>query len=152
MMTPSRNDLREHFRSLADAYLLEVYGAGTLTALALEVASEELTRRGIAHVPRSLEDEDVTEPADEDPVILETVARSLMTSELEILRARLESEGIPSYVMDGNMNQAYSLIAPALGGARLQVPQEYAATAKEIIAALNSGVLAVRDGDDSSIE
>lgn len=150
-MAPSRDALYEHFRDLADDYLLEVYGSGTLIPLAQEVAEAELTRRGIPHSPVPVADEGLEVPAEEDPVILETVVRSLVTSQLEVLRARLEAEGIPAFIMDGNMNQSYSLVSAAIGGARLQVPRSYAGAAREIIAAMNSGLLAVRDGDDSTI-
>jgi hypothetical protein len=74
-----------------------------------------------------------------------TVARSHDTSEMFILSARLEAEGIPSFVADANINQTYSLLSIASGGVRLQVPGEFADAAKRIIADVNSGLLALDD-------
>ncbi len=79
-----------------------------------------------------------------------TVARSLDTSEMFILSARLEAEGIPSFVADANINQTYSLLSIASGGVRLQVPSEFAVTARKIIADVNSGLLALDDDEGSS--
>ncbi|CAG4885186.1 conserved protein of unknown function [Georgfuchsia toluolica] len=145
----NRDELTKYFAGLADDYLLETFESGTLTPLAFEIAEAELSRRGIPH-PSSLPVEEEIKSDDGDPVHLETIARSFKSQRLEILRARLEAEGIPAFVMDGNMNQAFSVASPALGGARLQVPRQYVTQAKEIIAAIDSGALAAnaRDADD----
>lgn len=76
-----------------------------------------------------------------------TVARSFDTSGMLILSARLEAEGIPSFVTDANINQTYSLLSIAAGGVRLQVPSEFAVAATKIIADVNSGLLALDDDD-----
>lgn len=151
-MLDERQSVTDHFRDLTDDCLLETYGSGSLTPLALEVAGEELTRRGIAHSLPAAAAETVAPCVAEAAVILETVARSLETSRLEILRARLEAEGIPAFVFDGNTNQAYSFISPAMGGARLQVPCAFAAEARELIAAIDSGKLTAnsRDVDETN--
>ena len=77
-----------------------------------------------------------------------TVARSLDTSQLQVLRARLDAEGIPSFVADEGMNQMISLYSVALGGMRLMVPEEFAADARQIIGLVKSGRFAFREGDD----
>jgi hypothetical protein len=87
------------------------------------------------------------EPDSDDPIIFETVARSWSTSQSEILRARLVAEGIPAFVVNGGVNQLYPFISMPMGGAKLQVPQKYAIQAREIIAAVNSGALAITDED-----
>ena len=112
----------------------------------MPVAEAELSRREIVHVAVAT-NEDETKTDDGEPVFLETIARSLKSQQLEILRARLEAEGIPAFVMDGNMNQAYSLVSVALGGARLQVPRQYIAQAREIMANINSGAFAANARD-----
>ncbi|BBP03451.1 hypothetical protein TPL01_09160 [Sulfuriferula plumbiphila] len=76
-----------------------------------------------------------------------TVARSLDSSEMLILSALLEAEGIPSFVADVNINQTYSLLSIAAGGVRLQVPSEFSVAARQIIADVNSGLLALDDDD-----
>jgi len=147
---PSHESLTEYFGDLSDDYLLEVYNSRTLIPLAIEVADRELTRRNIPHPPPSAvgeKEEEAEAPESGAPVVFATVARSWSTSQMEILRARLEAEGVPAFVVDGGMNQMYSLISPALGGARLQVPREHAREAREIIAAVNSGVLAATNQD-----
>ncbi|MES2072138.1 MAG: DUF2007 domain-containing protein [Pseudomonadota bacterium] len=74
---------------------------------------------------------------------LETVAVYGSMLEAEILRARLEADGIPAIVVDGNLVQAYSLIAIAVGGVRVQVMAEYAARARELVKRLDDGELMI---------
>lgn len=71
----------------------------------------------------------------------ETIARSTIPSDLEVMRALLESERIPAFVVDGGINQVYSLLAVATGGARLQVASEHVAAARQILAVFESGQL-----------
>jgi len=75
----------------------------------------------------------------------ETIARSMTPSDLEVMRALLESERIPAFVLDGGINQVYSLLAVATGGARLQVASEHVAAARQILAAFESGQLTLDD-------
>jgi hypothetical protein len=75
----------------------------------------------------------------------ETIARSSVPSDLEVMRALLESERIPAFVLDGGINQVYSLLAVATGGARLQVASEHATAARQILKAFESGQLALDD-------
>ena len=82
----------------------------------------------------------------------ETIARSSVPSDLEIIKALLESEGIPAFIVDGGINQVYSLIAVATGGARLQVASEYADAARQILKALDAGQLALDDDADVAEE
>ncbi len=145
-MMSSQGPHPEYFSGLTDDYLLEIFESGTLTPVAEELAGTELSRRKIPHSKASAE-EDESRVNDGEPVVLETVARSYGSSQLEILRARLEVEGIPAFVMDGNVNQAYSLISPAMGGARLQVSRHHVAEANEIIASINSGAFAANADD-----
>jgi hypothetical protein len=61
--------------------------------------------------------------------------------EAEILRARLESDGIPAVVIDGNLVQTDWFLSNAVGGAKVQVPERYIERAREIISVMNSGEL-----------
>lgn len=91
--------------------------------------------------------EDLKNPGD-----FETIARSTVPSDLEIIKALLESEGIPAFILDGGINQVYSLIAVATGGARLQVASEYVDAARQILMALDAGQLALDDDADVAEE
>ncbi len=75
----------------------------------------------------------------------ETIARSMTPSDLEVMRALLESERIPAFVLDGGITQMYSLIAVATGGARLQVASEHVAAARQILTAFETGQLTLDD-------
>jgi hypothetical protein len=82
-----------------------------------------------------------------DPV---EVARSIASGpgELEILRARLASEGIPSYIADSNINGMNALWSIALGGTRLMVPAAHATAARDIISLVRSGAFELGDDED----
>jgi hypothetical protein len=139
-MTNFEQELAETYREFADEYLLDKWESGTLTDLAMKVAGEELTRRGIPHHANPQHEEDC-EPGIGEIITFETVAQSLNTSAIYVLRARLEAEGIPSWVADTNLNQVY--LSGAARRARLLVPSKYSAAAKAIIADINSGALAL---------
>lgn len=141
--------LAEIYRAYNDDYLLEKYRSGTLTALGEKVVSQELLNRNICPLPPWPVNPAVK--ADQSaPLRFVTVASSFNSIAMHILCARLEAEGIPAYVADSHMAQAYSTVSIAVGGARLQVVQEYRDDALELIAAINSGALTARDSDDSS--
>ncbi len=62
----------------------------------------------------------------------ETIAIFEFTSDAQILKAKLESEGIEVYLKDEHTLDADPLISNALGGVKLQVPSEKASKAFEI--------------------
>ena len=146
-MIDPRAELTETYRDMSDEELVARWTNGHLTEVATEVARAELTRRGIP-IPRvsPLEDTDDGEPG--EPLGFVTVARSLVASQIEVLRARLEGDGIPSFVADEGMNRMISLYSVALGGIRLMVPEKYADEARQIIGLVKSGQFALRDGED----
>jgi hypothetical protein len=147
-MADPRAELAETYRDMNDAELMERWIEGNLTEVAMEVARAEFSRREI-QPPEVLPQNDADETADaEETVTFVTVARSLIPSELHILCARLEGDGIPSFVVDDNITRMNSLWSVAVGGARLLVPQPLAAAAKQIIAHVKSGRFALREGDD----
>jgi len=55
-----------------------------------------------------------------------------LLADAEILRIKLESEGIPVYLKDANILQAEPFIATAIGGVKVQVPLEYRQRAEAI--------------------
>ena len=75
---------------------------------------------------------------------LVTVRRFYTTPEAELAKIALESEGIQAFVADGNMA---SMLANAVGWAKVQVNDEDAARATEILAAWRPPVRAAEDSD-----
>ena len=69
----------------------------------------------------------------------------------QILRARLQGDGIPARLADEHTNQTQQLWAPALGGVRVQVPAKHFDEAKKIIADFESGRLALADDDAPAV-
>ena len=144
-MATFQEALAEIYRNFSDEYLLEKLGSGTMIALAVKVAEDELESRGISYRPMPQQEEAYAAPIPYQALQFVTVASSLNSIALHILRARLEAEGIPAIVADANMAQSYSV---AVGGARVQVPSEFYEEARQIIADVNSGALALNDDDD----
>ena len=72
---------------------------------------------------------------------LVTVASYVEPSEAHVVRALLESAGLPATVADEHHVTANYPISTALGGVRVQVPQEHFEAAAELVAAYASGEL-----------
>jgi Putative prokaryotic signal transducing protein len=148
-MNDHREELAATFAQMGDEELLERWRSGVLTEVAVEVARDELARRGIdapQFVPLEFLDEDSTGQGD---VSFVTVARSLEPLQIEMLRARLQAEGIMAFAIDAGINQANALVSIAVGGVRLMVPRESADEARRIIGLIRSGRFALRDGDEA---
>jgi len=140
-------DLASRFSQLSDAELLSRFASGMLTALASAIAAREIRRRGLElpEVP------DVQAPeADEYAGDYETVARYLNVMDAHVVYACLEAAGIPAYIADAQIVQTNSLWAPAVGGARIMVQARYVKDAQEVIAAFDSGALALQDEDKTT--
>jgi hypothetical protein len=147
-MEDPRTGLRQSFSEMSDEELLERWRGGYLTDIAVEIARTEFSLRGIqppAYVARRV-DSDTADEA--EPSELVEIARSQVVVELEMLAARLESEGIPSVIVNANTNRMGPQFSNAAGGARLLVQSQFARNAKDIIALVNSGVFTLGDGDD----
>lgn len=134
----TRQSLSEQFQWLNDDELLARFRSGELTELAKNVAGEELQRRGLdiseSAVEPTPEHEDVV--ADEDLV---TIARVSTPAEAEMLRGRLEVEGVPAVVADAHTVQALALMALVVGGVRVLVPASYADRAMAIVKGVANG-------------
>lgn len=99
-MFTAHEALVEIYRAMSDEELIERWVTGNLTEAAMSVAWSEFTRRGI-QPPYVVSTGRVDDAADTDETVtFVTVARSLIPSELHILRARLEGDGIPSFIVD----------------------------------------------------
>ncbi len=75
-----------------------------------------------------------TSPGGEAPVKWVRVAVALGPTHAEILRGRLEMEGIPARVLREPAGGVYGLTVGLLGQIDVVVPQEYAAQARELLA------------------
>ena len=64
---------------------------------------------------------------------LVTVARYQNLPEAWIAKGKLESEGIPCFLIDDNMVRMDWFYANALGGIKIQVAAEYASTAADLL-------------------
>src|SRR6478672_774427 len=101
-MDVTPESLAEKFRLYEDNELLELFRSGDLTELAQTVARAELASRGIdpasSAAPSSPPPDEEPEQAVEGDLVM--VARMYNPLEAEMLRGRLESEGIPAMVAD----------------------------------------------------
>jgi len=147
-MSDARSGLARVFALMSEDELLARWRGGQLTEMAIEAAGGELLRRGIAAPNYVAAAEPRAQAPDEEPREFIEVARALHPARLEILRARLASEGIPCLVADGETTRMNALWSIALGGARLLVASPRAAEARELIALLDSGAFALREGED----
>jgi hypothetical protein len=62
-----------------------------------------------------------------------TIASYSQPEEAELVQAKLESEGIRSFIADGNFVSSYRLASVAVGGVRLQVRKSDAEVALQIL-------------------
>lgn len=75
-------------------------------------------------------------------------ARCLDPTEAHLLRACLEAAGLTAMVADAHLVQTHSLIAVAVGGARVLVPADQLDRAKAVLAAFHRGDFALDEDAD----
>lgn len=80
-----------------------------------------------------------------------TVATFSFPYEAHIARAKLESEGIPAFVVDEHTINAQWLYSQAMGGVRLQVSNKHAARASQILQTDYSDIVEEQEGTDPII-
>lgn len=142
--------LMETFCAMSDGELIERWSSGRLSEIAAAIARRELARRKLAITGFVKARERSEEESSDSGVTLETVARSFDPLEVEMLRSRLEAEGITAFAVDQGINQINALYSIAVGGIRLMVPSEKAQQARQIVDLVRSGALTLREGDDLS--
>ncbi len=74
-----------------------------------------------------------TTPAGQEPIKWVSVAAALGPAQAEILRGRLETEGIPARVAQEAAGGVYGLTVGLLGQVDVIVPEEQAARAREVL-------------------
>lgn len=144
-INPDRADLEQTFQQLTDEELLNRAASGGLTELAQSVALAELAARGLSLPAPPVVEQEEPEPYQGD---MQIIVRQLTATEAQILCALLNTGGIPADTGDTNIVQTHALIAIAVGGACIRVPQTFVAEAKEMIAAFRRGEFAIRDDFD----
>lgn len=77
-----------------------------------------------------------------------TIAQYLVPIDAHLAQGCLVAAGIPAVVADANHAQADQLIAPAMGGVRVLVPQAYLQEAGQVLEALARGDYALDDDED----
>lgn len=77
------------------------------------------------------------------------VARYLVPMEARLAQGCLEASGIPAVLADDNLVQTNILLAPALGGVRILVPQEHLQQAEAVLEALRRGEFEL--GEDADV-
>ena len=76
------------------------------------------------------------------------IAQYLVPIDAHMAQGCLVAAGIPAVVADANHAQADQLIAPAMGGVRVLVPESYLQQAAEVLEALARGDFALSDDAD----
>jgi hypothetical protein len=145
-MTVTSQSLADDFKRFNDDALIELVRSAELTQLALGVAKTEIRRRGLVVPAAEIEPQDVGPTAIRGDLV--QLARTFTAIEAQMLRSRLEVEGIPAVVTDDNIVQASPLLSLAIGGARVLVPESYFELATEIAAAVARGEYALDDETD----
>ncbi|MDB5889077.1 MAG: hypothetical protein JWM03_1949 [Rhodocyclales bacterium] len=78
------------------------------------------------------------------------VARDLTATEAHLLCSRLRAARVPAEASDMNFVQVNSLLAMAVGGARVRVPEYFEGEALAIIAAFHEGAFELDENFDDS--
>ena len=78
------------------------------------------------------------------------VARYLVPLEANLVQGCLVASGIPAVLADAHLVQTDLLLAPALGGVRILVPQEHLQPAMAVLQAFGRGEFALGEDVDVS--
>jgi hypothetical protein len=156
-MEVNREALAQRFAQLDDEVLRQRLASGDMTPLAMEVAAEELRRRGLIAVDRRnttgrnvSAEPAVTNAERLGDVVCLTRIRDLM--EAQVLCARLEAEGIPAVAGDAELIRANSFLTQALGGIRVMVHEANLARARDVWAALQRGDYALDQNESEDVD
>lgn len=76
---------------------------------------------------------------------LVVIATTYNIVEAEFLRNHLEAEGFEAYLADENIVSAFNLLAPAVGGIKIKVPNTEAEEAAEFVENLRNAEIVYND-------
>lgn len=138
-----RNALAALFADLSDDALIERMRSGSLTDGAMRVAQEEADSRGLraerpAQETRGQATEEPWHSGTQGGADLVNLIGLLKPMEAEVLRSRLEAEGVYATVADTDLARI-GWAAPAEGGARVLVAERDFEKAKTVLARLQRG-------------
>ena len=77
------------------------------------------------------------------------VARYLIPMEASLVQGCLVASGIPAVLADAHLMQTDLLLAPALGGVRILVPEDHLQQAEAVLDAFRRGEFAL--GEDADV-
>jgi hypothetical protein len=131
-------------QQLSDDELVRHLGSGTLTPLAIEIATTLLRARGIdlsTAIGSSSADLGGEAAPDEEEMV--TIAEYLSSTEASVLQGVLESRGIAAHIWGEYVGAAQVVLPTAGGGAHLQVHRAQLAPAQQLMTAYERGELAI---------
>lgn len=106
---------------------------------------ESLLHHGFSAVPSA-------DSAHEDESVpgrdLFAIAKYLIPTDAHVVCGCLVAAGVPAVVADDNHVQANLLLAPALGGVRILVPEAFLQQGYEVLHAFERGDFQLRDDED----
>jgi hypothetical protein len=76
------------------------------------------------------------------------VARYLIPMEASLVQGCLVASGVPAVLADAHLVQTDLLLAPAMGGVRILVPQEHLQQARAVLVAFQRGEFALDEDAD----
>jgi hypothetical protein len=76
------------------------------------------------------------------------VARYLVPMDASLAQGCLVAAGIPAVLADAHLMQAHMLLAPALGGVRILVPEAHLQEARNVLEAFQRGEFALDEDAD----
>jgi hypothetical protein len=76
------------------------------------------------------------------------VARYLIPMDASLAQGCLVAAGIPAVLADAHLMQAHMLLAPALGGVRILVPEDHLVQAQAVLEAYRRGEFALSEDAD----
>lgn len=140
------------FADLSDDALLERIRSGGLTDSAMRVAEKELESRGLRAVPpekqnRSQSPQSNWQSGTQDGPDLVHLVGLLKPMEAEVLRSRLEAEGVYAIVADADLARI-GWASPADGGARVLVAERDFEKAKIVLKHLQRGDYSLDDNKE----
>ena len=142
-MLVTHAELVERFRGLEDDELLRRSRSGDLTEMAQAVARAEIDHRGLN--TDASRDEPLENPGHGSLLV---VARYFAATDAYLLKACLESNGIPAVVADAHLVQANQFLTTAVGGVRVMVPESHIERATRIRKAFDAGEYQLDDDFD----
>ncbi len=149
-MEVTQEEIAANLARLADSELIARIQTGELTPFAQRLAHAELSRRGLtsaAALAQPSAAEAIPRPSGSELVVL---TRFNEPWPAEILRARLEVDGIDASLADQNLVSSNWFLSTAVGGVRVMVPADQRARAQSIMAAIQHGDYALTGADDAS--